>query len=794
MFIGIYSLAFVLGALWLLQQPVLPEMYWAIGLIPVGCTAFMLARCKFRFALLASRCLWWVVMLMAGFFWTALSAQNRLADELPHAWEGQDIAVVGVVTELPQVTSVNVRFRFKVEQVLTPNAIIPTHIQLAWYRDNRYQEGNLPEVMAGERWRLVVRLKRPHGNINPHVADYEAKLLERNVRAVGYIRRAESNRRLAVLEHHPNYFFERKRAEIRNLFRHYLADYPYVGVLIALVVGDQRAIPAEQWDTFIHTGTSHLMAISGSHITLVAGLVAFMAYWIWQRAGLALWLPARKFALLCGLIVALGYALLAGFAVPVRRALFMMCVIVVAFWGNQRVHALSVLGWVLLLVVVLDPWAVIAPGFWLSFAAVALICLVVSGRVGQPGAIVSWLRIQWAITLGLFPLLLILFQQISLIAPVANAIAIPIITLIIVPLSLLATIPGLEFLLLVAHPVLQITMECLHWLGELPLATWQQHTPPLWAVIVAITGVVWLLLPGGPGLGITAGFPARWLGILMGIPLFFSVPEKPAEGELWVSVLDVGQGLSVVLRTRHHAMLYDTGPKYSNGDSGKYVILPFMRGEGIRALDKIVVSHADSDHSGGTLSVLAGMPTKELLTSAATEHPIRQAITDNHDCVAGTAWWWDGVRFEILHPRVADFSPLQKRNSNAMSCVLKVTTPHGSILLPGDIDRKTEADLLQRASDLLAANVLIVPHHGSRSSSSPAFVQRVNPDYAIFTVGYRSRFGHPHTEVTARYQAQGSLLQRSDHDGAILLRFARKRIEIGTWRALHRRFWHDQYK
>lgn len=796
MLIGIYSLAFVFGTLWLLQQPVLPEMYWAIGLIPIVLTALILPQFKFRFSVWVSRFLLFAVMLGAGFFWAALWAQIRLVDELPHEWEGKDVVVAGVVPEMPQFSGGSVRFRFDVERILTPGALVPARIQLSWYRDSRREGAALPKITAGERWQLTVRLKRPHGNANPHVPDYEAKLLERNVRATGYVRAGESNRRIEIPENYPAYFFERKRDEIRSHFQRYLADYPYAGVLIALVVGDQRAIPPEQWEIFTQTGTSHLMAISGSHITLLAGMVFFLAYQAWRRTGLALWLPARKFALVCGLIVAIGYALLAGFAVPVKRALFMMAIIVVAFWKSQRVHTLSVLGWVLLLVVVLDPWSVIAPGFWLSFAAVALICLVVSGRVGRSGAVISWVRIQWAITLGLFPLLLILFQQVSLISPIANAVAIPVITFLIVPLALLATIPGLEFLLLIAHPVLQVTMVALQWLGELPLATWQQQMPPLWTVVAATAGVIWLLLPGGPGLGVSAGFPARWLGVLVGAPLFLAFPEKPVEGELWLTVLDVGQGLSVVAQTRNHTLLYDTGPGYGESDSGKYVILPFLRGEGIQALDMMIVSHVDSDHSGGALSVLKKLKTDVLLTSIEDGHPIRRAVPDNRYCLTGDSWWWDGVYFEILHPAETDTSDtlMRKRKTNESSCVLKITTSHGSVLLPGDIGQMTETGLMRHyVRDSLASNVLIVPHHGSRSSSSEGFVRQVDPDYAIFTVGYRSRFGHPHERAVNLYREQGSQLYRSDYDGAILLRFSRAGITADTWRALNRRFWHDKW-
>ncbi len=791
MLIGIYSLAFVLGVLWLLQQPVLPGIYWAAGLVPVALVALFFSQFPSRFSIGIVRILLFVTMVGAGFFWAAYRAQDRLADDLPSAWEGKDIAVVGVVTEMPQLSRQSVRFRFEVEQVLMPDAVVPSHVQLAWYRDARRDGGGLPGIMAGERWQLTIRLKRPHGSANPHVPDYEAKLFERDVRATGYVRAGQGNRRLEILEDNPAYVFERKRDEIRSRFQHYLADYPYAGVLVALVVGDQRAIPPSQWDIFIRTGTSHLMAISGSHITLLAGMIFLLAYRAWRWAGLALWLPARKFALVCGLVVATGYALLAGFAVPVRRALFMMTMIVAAFWRNWHVRMLPVLGWVLLLVVVLDPWAVTAAGFWLSFAAVALICLVVSGRIGRAGVVAGWVRIQWAITLGLLPLLLILFQQVSLVSPLANAVAIPVITFIIVPLALLATIPGLEFLLLVAHPVLQGTMMVLQWLGELPLATWEQQAPPLWAVIAAIFGVVWLLLPGGPGLGMVAGFPARWLGILAGLPLFLISPEKPAEGELWLTVLDVGQGLAVVVRTRNHTLLYDTGPGYGESDSGKYVILPYLHGEGLQALDRMIVSHVDSDHSGGALSVLEKINTGMLLSSIVGDHPIRQSISDNRYCLAGDAWQWDGVDFEILHP--AESTNLAvKRKTNETSCVIKITTVHGSVLLPGDIGKETEAVLLGRAGDSLASNVLVVPHHGSRSSSSPEFVRQVNPDFAIFTVGYRSRFGHPHPEIVQRYVAQGSRLQRSDYDGAILVRFSGGRVAVDSWRNLNRRFWHDE--
>lgn len=787
-----YSLAFVLGALLLQQQPQLPDMSLAVGWVLAAGLALFLRRYCTDPALFAGRFFLHGVVLGAGFLWAAFCAQARLADALPQAWEGRDISLIGVVAGMPQRDRQKIRFRFDVEQVLTPDATVPERILLAWYRNKRDMMRPMPEIRAGERWRLRVRLKRPHGNANPHVADYEAKLLERQVRAVGYVRPAPNNQRLEDWRGSLRYVFERMRENVRARFRHYLPDNPDAGVLIALAVGDQRAIPAAHWQTFTRTGTNHLMAISGLHITLVSGLIAMAVYGLWRRmTWLSLRLPARKPALLAGLIAALAYALLAGFAIPARRAFLMLLIVVVACWHDRRVSMPAVLGWVLLVVVIGDPWAVISAGFWLSFGAIALIGYALSGRIGQPSKVAGWVRIQWMITLGLFPLLLTLFQQVSLVSPIANALAIPVMTFAVVPLTLLAAVPGWEFCLSIALFILQGLMTGLQGLSELPPAIWQQHAPPAWTVAAAVAGVLWLMLPGGLGLGIRAGFPARWLGLLMVLPLFLVFPARPAEGELWLDVLDVGQGLAVVARTRNHAMLYDAGPSYGDSDSGKRIIVPYLRGEGIRALDLMIISHADSDHSGGALSVLQAVPAGELLASLGQNHPVRQQVAVNRNCLAGIAWVWDGVHFEVLHPRRPGYLA-QRHNTNESSCVLKITTRHGSVLLPADIGRSTESDLLRQVPGLLPATVLIVPHHGSKSSSSQAFVRQVNPAYAIFTAGYRNPFGHPRAEVVNRYRVQGSTLRRSDQDGAILLRFAQGGVEVDSWRALKRRYWHDR--
>lgn len=784
-------LFFVLGAGLLQQQASLPDMRWLGLLLPIIATLIFLRQSQSVTVITTQKILLCLIFLGIGFFWANFFAQSRLADALPQVWEGQDIELIGVVANLPQSSDRNVRFRFDVEQVLTPDAVVPRHISLSWYksRSNLNLKATLPQVNAGERWQITVRLKRPHSNSNPHGFDYEAWALERNIRASGYVRQSGDNLRLNQMVNQPIYWIERIRQGIQQRFTQILSNQTYAGVLITLATGDQRAIPREQWQVFTRTGTNHLMAISGLHITMVSGMAFVLVFWLWRWSPyLLLRLPARRAAAIAGLIVALGYTLLSGFAIPAQRAFYMLAVVAIALWQGRFTSATTVLTWALLLVVVIDPWAVLSPGFWLSFGAIAIIMLITIGRIGQPHWLISWLRVQWAITLGFVPLLLVLFQQVSLVSPIANAIAIPLISLAVVPLTLLATLPWLDFLLPLAHTILSGGMQLLQWLSETPQSVWQQHAPPIWTMIVAIIGIIWLLLPGGMGLGFFSGFPARWLGIIALLPLFLVLPPRPATGELWLTVLDVGQGLAIVARTEHHTLLFDTGPSFGNADSGNRIILPFLRGEGISQLDTLVISHADSDHSGGALSVLNTIPVTKLLSALNSNHPIQQAATNKRLCHTGQSWQWDGVHFELMHP-LAESYDNPKRNTNASSCVLKITTLHGSVLLPADIGKQAERALLTRASDKLPSTVLIAPHHGSNTSSITPFIRQVNPELTIFTVGYRNRFNHPRKEVLDRYQALDIESLRSDQDGAILLRFTDSGLSIETWRDLRRRYW-----
>lgn len=775
------GLAFVLGVFLLQQQAHLPSPLWVALLLPL---LLVLRWTPFPLRSL----LLTLFFCSAGFFWAATLAQVRLADRLPAAWERRDIDIIGVVASLPVDGGYGRNFEFDVEQVLTPGASVPRHVRLGWYagRGRHAADKKPPVIHAGERWRINVRLKPPHGNANPHGFDYEAWLLERDIRATGYVRASPVNRRLNGLVAQPGYLIERLRERVAARFQHDLAGHPYVGVLQALTVGDQHAIPAQQWQVFARTGITHLISISGLHVTMVSGAVFALFSILWRRSGRLLQLlPARKAAVLAGVFAALAYALLAGFAVPAQRTVYMLAVVAIALWSGRAASASLVLIWALVVVAALDPWAVLAPGFWLSFGAVALIFYVSASRVGASHWLRQWVRVQWAVTLGLVPLLLALFQQVSIISPLANAFAIPVVSLVVTPLALLAVVLPWDFPLQAAHAVMAACMLPLEYLSGLPGAVWQQHAPPGWTVLGAALGVLWLLLP--------RGFPARWLGWTFMVPMFLVLPPKPEPGDLWLSVLDVGQGQAIVVQTARHALLYDTGPRFnSEADSGNRIIVPFLRSSGISALDGMIVTHDDIDHYGGALSVLAAVPVAWLASSLAAKHPVVQASKRSFPCYDGQHWEWDGVRFEMLHP-VWESYHLAGIKDNDRGCVMKISTAGGSVLLTADVERVSEESLLARHAGKLAAKVLLVPHHGSKTSSSALFVQQVRPSVAIVTAGYLNRFGHPKAEVMERYLAQGASIHRTDREGAVLLRFgSAPEPGLRSWRLAERRYWHEE--
>jgi competence protein ComEC len=780
----LFVLAFACGV-WLLQQQAeLPSLPWLGGL---GAGALLVLLLRWRTsrqesALVARRFVAAGLLTFAaaglGFVWAACFAHLRLAEELPAAIEGRDIELSGVVAGLPQALERGVRFEFDVEQA--PSGV-PPHISLAWYRgrdDADDAASPLIPVRAGERWRFTVRLKRPHGNLNPHGFDYEAWLFERGIRATGYVR-PKSAGRIDAAVWRPGYAVEMLRERIRDRFRAALPAAPFAGILIALAIGDQQAIDAELWQTFARTGITHLMSISGLHITMFAGLAYAVISWLWRRSSrLPLRLPAQHAAATGGFLAAFFYCLLAGFAVPAQRTLYMLGVVAAARLSGRELAASRVLALALLLVLLLDPWAVLAAGFWLSFGAVALLFHIGSGRLGAAHWVIEWGRAQWAVTLGMLPALLALFQQFSLVSPLANAVAIPVVSFVITPLALAGAVPFLAPLLSLAHLVTAWLMLLIDWLAALPLAMWQQAAPPAWSVLLALAGGIWLLLP--------RGFPARWLGLLAFLPLLTVPPSRPAPGVAEVTVLDVGQGLAIHVQTATHDLLFDAGPAFSaDADSGNRIIAPYLRAMGVRRLDALVISHADKDHEGGAASVLAALPVAILKSSLPFEHALSAQPVAQEPCRDGDGWTWDGVQFAMLHPGPDPLS----RKTNDVSCVLRVTAGGRSMLLTSDIEAVSELALLQRHPAELAAQVMTVPHHGSRTSSTPQFIAAVAARDVIFPVGYRNRFGHPKEDVVARYGQSGARLHRTDGDGAVSVGLGSAGISFRHEREDRRRYW-----
>jgi competence protein ComEC len=378
------------------------------------------------------------------------------------------------------------------------------------------------------------------------------------------------------------------------------------------------------------------------------------------------------------------------------------------------------------------------------------------------------------------PLLLALFQQVSVISPIANAFAIPLVSLVVVPLALAGTILPIDFVLVLAHFAMACCMYVLEWMSALPESVWQQHAPPQWAIAIAFAGALWLMLP--------RGFPGRWLGAIAWLPLFLVLPPLPRPGEVKMAVLDVGQGLAVVVRTASHALVYDAGPAFGPAaDSGNRIIAPYLRASGIRSLDALVVSHDDIDHTGGAISLMQALPVAWLVSSLPDTDPLQLIADRAYRCFAGQSWAWDGVRFDIIHPSRASYDA--RARDNDRSCVLRITAPGGTVLLPGDIERRAEEALL-RSREALSADVLIAPHQGSRTSSTPEFVRAVRPRAVIFPVGNRNRFGHPHEDVLERYMDSGAAHYRTDRDGALLVSIATDgAIAIERQRAADRRYW-----
>lgn len=789
-----WPLAWLLGAWLQLQQAEVWPWPVQAALVGGGLLTLFAALVLRRLPRLAGTLLGALALAALAAGSTAWRAEQRLADRLPAALEGQDLQVVGVVASLPQSNLAGTRFVFEVESAMHQSqaVTIPRRLSLGWWRGPDADALLIgPDALrAGDRWRFTVRLRQPHGHQNPHGFDAELWLFEQGLRATGYVRSRAGDRaeRLAEAAGYP---VERTRQAIRDGIDAAVPDARAAGVLAALAIGDQGAIDRADWELFRVTGVAHLMSISGLHVTLFAWLAAALVSRAWRLSSrLMLALPAPQAGRWGGLLLAAAYAVLAGWGVPAQRTVMMIAAVVAlrsagVHWPGPLV--LLAAGW---LVTLIDPWALLQPGFWLSFVAVGLLIVSDPVRAATPPAgdarwhqrlgvaVRDGLRTQAVATVGLAPLTLILFQQLSLVGFVANLVAIPVVTLLVMPLSLLGVL--LPPLWALGAAVLQGLLQLLSWLAAVPWAQWFVPAAPAWAALLGLAGGALLVLPLPWGV--------RLLGLPLLLPLLAPAVERPPPGRFELLALDIGQGTAVLVRTQRHLLVYDTGPLYGlESDAGQRVLVPLLRARGESRVDLLMLSHRDSDHVGGAASLLQRVPVGGLSSSLADDHPLRAAAVPQQRCRSGQRWQWDGVDFEVLHP--GDEVDLPGRKPNAVSCVLRVGGPQGVALLTGDIERAQELALVERAGDRLRADVLLVPHHGSRTSSSEAFLAAVTPRVAVVQAGYRSRFGHPAPDVVARYAARGAEVVRSDACGA------------WTWRAdggMHcqrqvgARYWHHR--
>lgn len=786
-------LAFALGAACLQMQPVLPPLAWGAvlplsGLMLLAWRRHAPVSPNWMNALLqAAAALLFAALL--GFFYAAWRAETLLAEALPPQWEGRDVALTGRVVGLPEATPNGLRFVFDVARVNTPGAELPARVQLGWFvREGEPRAEWATELAGGDCINLMARLYRPHGGVNPGGFDYDAWLLARGIRATGSLVGQISPD--ADCPGAARAWLDHTRTAVRQNLRAALGDRLFSGVVVALAVGDQDAIPGPQWTLFRQTGTSHLFSVSGLHITLFSALVFGLVRWLWRRVPrLNLHVPARTAGMVLGLLGAAAYTALSGFGIPAQRTLLMLAGAAAVALLDRSPTPARLLAAALAVVMLIDPWAANAPGFWLSFGAVAALLFSGMGRLRPPPAWLSWIQTQWAVTLALTPLLLSLFQEVSLVSPLANAVAIPLISLVAVPLSLFAALLPWPLVAVAAHTVVAGVMWVLEALVRLPQPLFHAAAPSLPALLLALAGAAILLLP--------RGYPARWLGWVMFFPLFFPRLPTPAVGAAWLTVLDVGQGEAVLVRTARHALLVDAGPRFTSGeDAGARVVAPALWQQGVNRLDGLVLTHDDMDHTGGAISLLQSHRPGWLLTSLAgvsaqslgeIGQSVRRVRPDALACRAGQTWTWDGVRFDVLHPPAHHYAN-SGYGDNDRGCVIRVQTARFSALLAADIERLSEMNLQER--DVLApADVLVAPHHGSLSSSTPAFLAAVRPRWIVIPVGHRNRYGHPHPEVLARYRATGATLARTDRDGAVTLRLQGDKIEMERARESQKRYW-----
>lgn len=708
------------------------------------------------------------MLFFVGFFYSLLYATYENSQMLSTEFEGRNLVLQGSIISLPYIKDTRTIFLFKVKKL--NNQKVNKIFKLSW------QEAPLI-LHAGENWNLWVRVKRIHTLLNPGSFDYEAWRLQNGIHAQGYVLKFPPAYKLpsSRIKHFMLLFRECIKNKIESLH----LKSPWV---MALAIGERYAVRQEEWAILRNTGTNHLMAIAGLHIGFMSAFIYRMVVFVWKcfpRGCLKISAPQIGGSV--AFVIMLLYSGLAGFSIPTQRASIMLSIFLIGTIFKKKILAAQAYPWALFFVLLMNPFSVLSESFWLSFASVAFIIYGLDGRLHPLSFWKKYARIQWVLTLGLIPLGIWFFYQCSLISIIANSIAIPVIGLLIVPLTLIGVLILLlsktlgTFLLTIADKILGVLLHILTYLSHLSWATWSQTLPTLWTLFAASLAIAIILLP--------KGFPGRLLGVIGIFPLLFYQASFPQDKEVWLTLLDVGQGLSAVIQTTHHILLYDTGLKFKDYNMGESVILPFLQSLSVKKIDTLVISHGDNDHIGGAETILTSVAVEKIITSV----PDKFIHQNTSLCLNGTGWQWDGVEFTFLYPTQNNLGL-----GNDSSCVLLVRTGSHAILLSGDIEKFAENYLVTEFGRKLKADILVAPHHGSKTSAVPEFINLVNPQFIIFPVGYRNRYHFPHPTVVREYQKRHVTLLDSVHSGAIHMRLTERGIKaVNAYRVEHHRYWQD---
>ncbi len=679
--------------------------------------------------------------------------------------------ITGQVEGLPIRDEDSVSFEFHISDSKDKH-LIGKKVRLGWY-------GDAPGLEAGTHWKFQVQLRPPRGLQNPGGFDFERRALEQNIAATGYVKSNAQHQRLkagAGVDHWRENLSKKIQTQVDNDQARFVQ---------ALALGDTRQLSDEDWQILRATGLTHLIAISGFHVGLVAGFAAlccYLFYFSFPRLG-RVW-PRQQSMALSAMLLAFTYTAVAGFALPTWRTFLMIAVVAMAKLSSRPIRISQSLALALIAILVFDPLAVLAPGFWLSFVGVAWLVWCLPSNPGEHHLtrmqqVKLFLKSQWIALLGLLPLSLWFFGQTSVLGPLTNIVGIPWISLVVVPLALLGLlfssvhIGSAAFFWKLSAGAMQILWWGLEIISDWPQALLWLPEPSILTLSLSLIGAFILLLP--------RAVPGKWLAVILFLPLLFPRLDKPQANEFDIAIIDVGQGLSALVKTQNHALLYDAGPAKIGGfDAGESVVVPALHAVGIRHLDRIVISHGDNDHAGGLASVIKAYPEAPVVASEGS------LKIKSGACLREEKWVWDGVNFEFLHPPA--FFPYLANDS---SCVLRIEAGGKVALLTGDIGKHIEYRLVKEQPEKIRADLLQVPHHGSETSSSPEFLNAVNPDLALVASGADNRFGHPRQSVVERYQDREIQLAASPQHGWMRIRVSKNGLE---WRESRRqsaaRYWH----